>query len=99
MPSTEAGTAKIWYYRTGTPLVNDTDELDLPMRSYTKAFVDYALGMAYQKDGKTSEANGKFGDFNGQKQMFVNQITPRDKSSQTFVQIQEVTSGDDSSIW
>ena len=99
MPSTEAGTAKIWYYRTGTPLVNDTDELDLPMRSYTKAFVDYALGMAYQKDGKTLEADRKFGDFNGQKQIFVQQITPRDKSSQTFVQIQEVTSGDDSSMW
>src|SRR3990167_9976810 len=99
MPSTEAGTAKIWYYRTGTPMINDTDELDLPIRSYTDSFVNYALGMAYQKDGKATEAQNKLNEANNQKNMFVVQSTPRDKSSQTFVQIQEVTSGDDSSIW
>ena len=99
MPSTEAGTAKIWYYKTGTPMVNDTDELDLPIRSYTDSFVNYALGMAYQKDGKANEAQNKLNEANNQKNMFVVQSTPRDKSSQTFVQIQEVTSGDDSSIW
>ena len=37
-------------------MVNDTDELELYIRGYTKSFVDYGLAQAYFKDGKTSEA-------------------------------------------
>ena len=76
-------------------MVNDTDELALPMRGYTRSFVDYGLGMAYQKDGKTKDADRKFSDAYGQKDMFVRQLTPRDKSSQTMVHLEEVISGDD----
>lgn len=94
-PSDQAGTAKIWYYKTGTPMVNDTDELDLPLRAYTKSFVDYSLGMAYQKDGKPTQAQNKFNEANNQKEMFRTQITPRDKTGPTYVKIEEVTSGED----
>jgi len=94
-PAESGGTAKIYFYRTGTPMVNDTDELALPMRGYTRSFVDYGLGMAYQKDGKTKDADRKFSDAYGQKDMFVRQLTPRDKSSQTMVHLEEVISGDD----
>lgn len=99
MPADTSGTAKIWYYKTGTPMVNETDELPLSMHPYTKSFVDYSLGMAYQKDGKTAEADRKFGDSYAQKDMFLRQIAPRDKSSQTFVKLDEVISGDDGIAW
>ena len=95
MPSDEAGTARIWFYRAGTPMVNDTDTLDLPMRAYTNSFVNYALGMAYQKDGKAAQAQLKIQDANNQKEMFLRQMAPRDKSSQTYIRLTEVTSGDD----
>ena len=80
-------------------MVNDTYELDIPLRPYTKALVDYSLGMAYQKDGKTAEADRKFGDFNNQKETFLRQSAPRDKSSQTYVSIKEVISGEDEGIF
>ena len=99
MPSDQAGTAKIWFYRSGTPMVNDTDELPLPMRPYTNSFVNYALGMAYQKDGKTTEANNMLGMANGQKQQFLTQLAPRDKTGPTFVHLDEVISGEDSLYW
>jgi len=99
MPSTEAGTAKIWYYKTGTPMVNETDELPLPLHPYTKSFVDYSLGMAYQKDGKQTEAKNNFIMANSAKNQFIEQITPRDKSSQTYVKIDEVISGEDNLVF
>lgn len=99
MPSDQAGTARIYYYRLGTPMVNDTDELALPLRGYTKSFVDYGLGMAYQKEGKTSEAQVKFAEANNQKEMFLRQIAPRDKSSQTYIILEEAISGEDNNIW
>jgi len=99
MPSDEAGTAKIWYYQTGTPMVNDTDELPLPMRAYTNSFVSHGLGMAYQKDGKTTEARDQFSYANSAKNQFTVQITPRDKSGPTYVKIEEVTSGEDNLIF
>lgn len=98
MPSDSAGTARVYFYRTGSPLVNDTDEVDLPMRAYTRSFVDYAVGMAYQKDGKPKEADRKFGDAYGQKLVFTQQLAPRDKSSQTYVKMEEVLSGEDNLI-
>lgn len=98
MPSDSAGTARIWFYRTGTPMVNDTDTLDLPMRAYTNSFVNYALGMAYQKDGKAAQAQLKIQDANNQKEMFLRQMAPRDKSGPTYIRLSEVTSGDDN-LW
>mgnify|MGYP001615983924 CR=1 FL=1 len=68
-------------------------------QSYSRSFVDYALGMAYQKDGKNVEAQTKFNDAMIQKNMFTLEISPRDKSSQTMVQLDEPISGDDFPAW
>ena len=99
MPSDDAGTAKIWFYRTGTPMINDTDTLPVPMRPYTNSFINYGLGVAYQKDGKPVQAQTKFAEANAQKEMFTRQLAPRDKSSQTYIHQEEVLSGEDGLVW
>jgi hypothetical protein len=91
----EGGTAQIVFYRFGTVLVNDTDELPLPMRSFTTGFVEYGLGNALFKDGKTTESDRKFGMANSAKKDFVNKIVPRDKTGPTQIDIVEPTQGDD----
>jgi len=91
----EGGTAQIVFYRFGDPLVNDTDELPLPMRSFTTGFVEYGLGNALFKDGKTTESDRKFGMANNAKKDFVNKIVPRDKTGPTQIDIVEGVSGDD----
>ena len=98
-PADAGGTALIYFHRLGTPMVNDTDELPSPMRGYTKSFVDYGLSQAYQKDGKTGEAQIRANDANIQKQMFVNQSTPRDKSSTEMIELVENVSSEEDSIY
>lgn len=98
MPSDQAGTAKVWYYKTGTPMVNDTDELPFPMRAYTKSFVDYALGLALQKDNKSPQSQTFLASANVQKVAFTQQLAPRDKTGNTMVRLDEVVSGD-SNLW
>ena len=40
-PEESGGTARIAFYRLGTTMVNDTDELPNYMRGYTDGFVEY----------------------------------------------------------
>ena len=94
-PAESGGTAQFWFYRTGTPMLNDTDQLPLPMRPYTKSFVDYALGQAYQKDGKVQQAESRINEAYNKKVMFTSQISARDKTGPLYVTLTDVTSGDD----
>jgi hypothetical protein len=94
-PSESGGTARLQFYRFGTTMVNDTDELPLPMRSYTKSFVDYGLAQALFLDGKTNEYDRKLGEANVSKEQFVNEIVPHDQSGPTYIEIREPISGDD----
>lgn len=91
----DTGTAQIVFYRFGTTLVNDTDELPYPMRSFTTGFVEYGLANALFKDGKNQEATLKFGIANNAKQDFVNKIVPRDKTGPTQIDIVEPITGED----
>jgi hypothetical protein len=88
------GTAQIVYYQFGTTLVNDTDELPLPMRSFTTGFVEYALGNALFKDGKITESDRKLSMANAVKADFVNKIVPRDKTGPSTIDLVEPISGD-----
>lgn len=90
-----AGTAEIAFYRFGTTMVNDTDELPLPMRPYTKSFVDYVEAIALMKDGKQSEYRDKLTEAVAGKRNFVSKLSPRDKSGPTTIEIVEATSGED----
>ncbi len=55
-PSDANGTASILYYKLPSHLNDDMDEIPIPMRAYTKSFVDYTLAQALFKDGKSNEA-------------------------------------------
>lgn len=94
-PADSGGTARITFYRFGTTMVNDTDELPMPMRSYTKSFIDYCEAQALAKDGKTEQYRDKMGAAMSARNDFVNKITPRDKSGPTKIHIVESTSPDD----
>ena len=93
-PTESGGTARVMFYRMGTPMANDTDELPLFMRGYTDKFVEYNLLQAQYKDSKISMSEktlaeqSLIGDF-------VNQLAPRDKTGAEFIDITDAISGYD----
>ena len=94
LPADQGGTAKITFYRMGTAMVNDTDELPRFMRGYTDGFVEYNLIQAQYLDQKISmtEKKGAEQTLVGE---FVSQLTPRDKTGAKYIGITEALSGDD----
>lgn len=99
-PESGGGTARIVYYKLNTVLVNDTDELPVPMRGYTKTFVDYVLSQAYYLDkrvdlGKIFNNNAEVG-----LDMFRNEVTPRSKTGPQFIKLTDSVSDDiDGLMW
>lgn len=93
-PIESGGTARITFYRFGTTMVNDTDVLPLPMRSFTDSFVDYVKLQAQYKDGKASQQDIE--NFETQHiGKFVTHIVPRDRTGNTYVSLVSPTSADD----
>ena len=97
-PADQGGTARFTFYRFGTTMVNDTDDLPQPFRSYTKSFVNYQESQALGKDGKIQEAKDKLSEAFISKSEFVSQMTPRDKSGPTYIEVVESTTGEDNWI-
>jgi hypothetical protein len=97
-PSDTAGTARLTFYRFGTTMVNDTDTLPLPMRSYTKGYVDYALSQALFKDGRTADAQLKMAEAMAVKNTFVSDIVPRDQTGPTTIFFTDDVSSDDNLV-
>ena len=95
-PPEQGGTASLVFYRFGTTMVNDTDELPIPMRPYTQSFVDYGLAQAYAKDGKLNEFDRTMGAAVSTKFAFKTELTPRDKSGATYIDLKEDVTADDS---
>src|SRR3990167_7222181 len=94
-PPESGGTARIAFYRFGTTMVNDTDVLPLPMRSYTKSFVDYGLSQAYLKDEKLDHYDRTITLAHGAKNDFITKLTPRDQSGPSMVDIVEAIDAQD----
>src|SRR3990167_8655131 len=94
-PPESGGTARITFYRFGTIMINDTDTLPLPMRSYTKSFVDYGLSQAYLKDEKLDHYDRSIALANISKADFVTKLTPRDQSGPSMVDIVEAIDAQD----
>ena len=94
-PSDTAGTAELVFYRFGNPLVNDTDELPVPMRTYTRSFTDYGVAQALYKDEKDTSADRKMAVLNNQKNDFVLNLGARDKTGPTNIDLVEPISGED----
>ncbi len=94
-PAENGGTAKVTFYRFGTTMVNDTDELPLTLRPYTKSFVDYVLAQAYLKDKQAENHDRLMGLAAGGKQNFLLQLSPRDRSGPITIDMVEVIGPDD----
>ena len=93
-PSDSGGTATIMFYRMGTTLVNDTDELPRFMRGYTDGFVEYNLLQAQYKDQRITMSDKKGAEQSLMKD-FVDQLAPRDKTGPRYVRLTESISADD----
>ena len=96
-PADQGGTMSLHFYQFGTTLVNDTDLLPIPMRSFTKSFVDYGVAQALFKDEK-DKSNEKTNEANAAKSQFKAKLTPRDKSGPTYISIVESVSGEGSGL-
>ena len=93
-PEQSGGTARLVYYKIQTPLSNETDELPVSMRSYSKSFVDYGLAQASYLDGKDEIGKLREGAALAQKADFLTEITPRSFTGVTYLDIAETTSED-----
>lgn len=93
-PHESAGTATILYYKLNAVLVNDTDNLPVPMRGYSKGFVDYAQAMAYYKDGKPELGQAKESQAMAAVEKFKKEATPRTKTGPQFIDINETVMED-----
>lgn len=90
----DSGTVTITYPSLAAQMVNDTDELPVSMRGYTKSFVDYALSQAYYKDVKIKEAQLKENNAEAQLNRFKMEIAPRLKTGATMIDIVESLGGE-----
>lgn len=89
-PASEAGTISLEFYKLNPQLLNDSDVLPLPMRGYTKSYVDYARAQAAYKDKAEALAYKLEQMCENKKQEFKTEMSPRRVSGAEY--IQEVTS-------
>jgi len=87
-PNDASGTANVLFYKLTTKLSDDMDELPVPMRGYTKGFVDYSLIQAQYKDGKISLSEKKIAE-SDLIDRFKKELAPRSKSGPTVIDIVE----------
>ena len=97
-PFDVAGTFLVEYPKSAPILVNDADELPVPMKTFSKAFVDYGQGMALNKDNKHTEGQIYIDAAVAQLNLFKTQITPRNRTGATYVDIVESVA-DDGGMW
>jgi len=94
-PNETSGTVRVYYYKTNAILANDTDELPVAMRNYTKSFVDYSLGQAYHLDNKIDQGNLFTSSALGELTQFRTEISPRHKTGPQYIDIVASTDADD----
>lgn len=95
LPYGTSGTARIAYYKMQTPLVNDTDELPVSMKPYTKSFIDYSLAQAYYLDNNPNMGDRFMGFANSEMTKFKMQISPRSMSGPQYVTFTDAITGED----
>jgi len=93
-PHELSGTAMMLYYRLTPVLVNESDTLPIPMRGYTKGFVDYVLAQAYRKDSKLDIAQAMESSAMSHAEQFKKEMTPRSKTGPQMIDIVETVSED-----
>lgn len=91
LPADENGTARIAYDSSGTIMNSDSDLLPLPMRPYWKSFIDYSLSRAYRHPSIKDMSNANKLEIQAYtlRDRFIQDLTPRDQTSQEMVKIIE----------
>jgi hypothetical protein len=97
-PNDTDGTFQIEYNKVAPILVEDTDQLPIPMLNNTSGFVNYAVAQAKGKDNKPQEMQMYLGLAEQSADRFRSQISSRLRSGPTMMDIQEWGAGDDD-IW
>jgi hypothetical protein len=92
-PEESGGALQIIYPTLFTPLVNDTDSLPVSIRPFSKSFVDYGLAQALYKDQKSDVAKSKENDADVELERFKLEISPRNKTGPTMIQLVEPITG------
>jgi D-lyxose ketol-isomerase len=93
------GTARISYYKSFTPLENETDELPTSLKSYTSSFIDYATAQAFYLDNKDAKGDRFMNSANAKLSIFKDQITPRHMSGIKYVEAIEDVSAEEYLFW
>jgi len=88
-----AGTAVIHFYEGITPLSNDTDNLPVVMRPYTKSFVDYCTAQAAYLDNDLEAGDRFMGFANADMNKFIKEIGPRHKTGTKFITLDSPIDG------
>jgi len=94
-PHTSSGTIQLTYYKLNTSLDSDGDNLPVPMRGYSTSFVKWGLAQAKRKDNKDQEAIAIENDCKQDLDRFKKELTPRQKSGPTYIDIVESLGGSD----
>lgn len=94
-PEESGGTARIVYTTIRTFLTNDTDELPVVMRPYSRSFVNYGVSQAYYNDHKVGEGDRYMALAEKDRLDFISEISPRSKSGVQTIQTIEGIDGDD----
>lgn len=84
---------RISYSQRFNPLVNDSDEVIMPLKPYTTAFVEYCLGVAYGLDQKDAESQQHYQTYAAIKADFIAESTPRDFTGPKTIDLVEELSG------
>jgi len=88
-PAGQAGTAIIYYYPIGTELTNDTDELPLRFRAYTKSFVDYCRSQEAFRDNRLEEGELQERKAQAQREIYAIHAQSRDKSDTHMISLED----------
>ncbi len=92
-PADSSGTMGILYYQINTRLSNDYDFIPLPARSYSKSFVDYCDIQIQFKDSKISLSD-KLAMEKALEDGYRQQISPRSKAGPTYIDVVDITGGE-----
>jgi hypothetical protein len=95
-PLERTGTASIVYSKLNVNLTSDSDELPVPMRGYSKSFIDYAMAQAYMKDNNQEAATPFMNMAENERLKFEKEITPRHESGPEMIKVTEPMNEDES---
>ena len=84
-PYDSNGTISVLYTKLNTNLSADSDELPVPMRGYSKSFIDYCMAQAYMKDNNQESATPFMNMAENERLKFEKELTPRHESGPEFI--------------